>query len=153
MVSLCFRVTVSKYLSSGTIINTRQPFEEEELTDTVHQHLVPSQAFLEPGAHETIAGARVGKNGEMDPEKRQVNNDGYHNQPKSTGTKVAPEMFLGRDEMVRQAPGNNTNHRRVFPNVQKIPEVDEDSDANSNNREHTVHFGAPGTCHEDTGSD
>lgn len=133
MVSLCFKVTVSKYLSSGTTINTRQPFEEAEITNTVHQHLVSNQAFLEPGAHETIAGARVGKDGEMDPEKRQVNNDGYYNQPKSTSTEVAPEVFLGRDEIVRQAPGNNTNHRRVFLNVQKIPEVDKDSDANGHN--------------------
>jgi len=48
--------------------------------------------------------------------------------------------------------GANTNHGQVFPKVQKIPEVDEDSGANGDNREHTIHLGAPGACHKDTGS-
>jgi hypothetical protein len=56
-------------LSSGTNVNAWWRWVEADITDTVHKQLVPGQAFLELGAHETITSARVGKNGKMDPEK------------------------------------------------------------------------------------
>jgi hypothetical protein len=86
-------------LSSGINVNAWWRWEEADLTDTVHQQLVPGQAFLELGAHETITSARVGKNGKMDPEKRKVNNEGYRDQSSYTGSEVAPEEFLERHEI------------------------------------------------------
>jgi len=45
-----------------------------------------------------------------------------------------------------------TDHGWVSLNIQKIPQIDEDSNANSNNREYAIYLGAPGTCHEDARS-
>lgn len=73
--------------------------EEADLTNTVHKQLVPSQAFLEPGAHESITSSRVGEYGKMDPEERQVDNERYRDQSNCTGSKVAPKEFLERHEI------------------------------------------------------
>ncbi len=87
-------------MSSGRNINAWLHWEEADLTNTVHKQLVPSQAFLELGAHETITSARVGKNGEMDPEKRKVDEEWYQDQSNCTGSKVAPKVFLERNEIM-----------------------------------------------------
>lgn len=78
-------------------------WEEADLTNTVHKQLVSGQAFLELGAHETITSARVGKNGKMNPEKRKVENERYHDQPNCAGSKVAPKKFLERHEIMMYA--------------------------------------------------
>ena len=124
------------------------------LTNTIHQHLISYQTLLELGAHEGITSARVGKNGEVDPEKRQVNDEGYQDQPDHTGHEMAPKEFLERDQ-IGDLHGESrwTDHGRVLPDVQKVPQVDEDSNADSEDGKYTVHLGAPGTGHEDTGSD
>ena len=73
--------------------------EEAVLTNTVHKQLVPSQAFLEPRAHESITSARVGENGKMYPEKRKVDNEWYYDQSNCTGSEVTPKDFLERHEI------------------------------------------------------
>jgi hypothetical protein len=75
-------------------------WEEADLTNAVHKQLIPGQAFLELGAHETITSARVGENCKMDPEKRKVDNERYHDEPNCTGSKVAPKNFLERYEIM-----------------------------------------------------
>ena len=42
----------------------------------------------------------MGKNGKMDPEKRKVDNERYHDQSNCTGSKVAPKEFLERHEIM-----------------------------------------------------
>lgn len=72
--------------------------------------------------------------------------------PTARAAKWRQKCSWGEIRQRKARQGANTNHVRVSPNVQKVPEVDEDSGTNSDNREHTIHLGAPGTCHKDTGS-
>ena len=46
-----------------------------------------------------------------------------------------------------------TNHGWTFTNIQEIPQIDKNGNANGEDRKYAIHFGTPGTRHEDACSD
>jgi len=63
-------------------------------TVTVHQQLVANQGFLECRRHETIARARVGEDGKVDPEEEEVEDQRNNNETKNSGEEMFGDTFL-----------------------------------------------------------
>lgn len=60
----------------------------------MHQQLVANEGLLESRAHEGVTRTRVNKNGKVNVEEREVDDERNHNQTNSTSQEVFPEVFL-----------------------------------------------------------
>ena len=61
---------------------------------TIHQQLVANQGLLECGRHESVTRARVGEDGEMDPEEDEVEDEGDDDKTNHSGEEVFGDTFL-----------------------------------------------------------
>lgn len=76
-------------------VRTREIFQGSLLTLTVNQQLITNEGFLEGGAHERIAGARMGQDSEVDIKEREIYNEWNDNQADCPSGKMFPKVVLG----------------------------------------------------------
>jgi hypothetical protein len=60
----------------------------------VHQQLVANQGFLECGRHEPVTRTRVGEDGEVDPEEKEVENQRDKNETDHPSEEMFGDTFL-----------------------------------------------------------
>jgi len=61
---------------------------------TVHQQLIANQGFLECRGHESVTRARVGEDGEVDPEEEEVEDQWNDNETNHSGEEMFGNTFL-----------------------------------------------------------
>ena len=119
---------------------------------TVHQQFITNQGFLECGRHESIARTGVGEDGEVDPEKEEVEDQRNNDETSHSGEEMFGDTFLRfyvRKVVVNEGP--NT-YIVGFPVVQEVPKVDHDSNADGHDSKDSIDLGRPSTSHEESGS-
>ena len=60
----------------------------------VNQQLVALQSLLESGAHEDITSSSIGKDGQVNPEEEQIDEDGPGDQRGRPSIEMLPEVLL-----------------------------------------------------------
>lgn len=64
------------------------------VTLRIHQHFVTNERLLESRAHEIIARAGMREDSEVNPEERQVDNEGDQDKADSSRNEMPGEVFL-----------------------------------------------------------
>ena len=65
-----------------------------QLTLTVEQKFISLQSLLERRAHKGVTRARIGQEGKMDVEDREVQEEGKYNERDSSCSEMSPKVFL-----------------------------------------------------------
>ena len=101
-------------------------------------HQVVTQGFLEFGRHEIIAGAGPCKDGEVDLEPEEIEEQGQNDQAHTASHKMLAPL----------------EHREGTPrtsDIQQVPQVDRDRGTDGDEREDTNVLGRDDTAQRDTG--
>lgn len=97
--------------------------EYVQLTDSI-DHGVALESLLELCAHKVIAWTTVGKDRKVDVEPKEVHNDWDQDQTEGSCPEVVHELL----------------HGQLTANIQKLPQIPQDSNTNGGDSEETDHL-------------